>query len=54
MLPGGKTYVVLPNTNDAHTEVTGLAALATVTFQYQITAKNVAGEWSQPISFLVH
>jgi hypothetical protein len=54
MLPGTTTWVVLPSTNDAHTEVTGLPALATVTFQYQITAKNVAGEWSQSISFLVH
>ena len=54
MLPGTTTWVVLPNTNDAHTEVTGLPALATVTFQYQMTAKNVAGEWSQPIGFLVH
>ena len=52
MLPGTTTWVLLPNTNVAHTEVTGLPALATVTFQYQITAKNVAGEWSQPISFL--
>ena len=54
MLPGTTTWVVLPNTNVAHTEVTGLPALAMVTFQYQITAKNVASEWSQPISFLVH
>jgi hypothetical protein len=54
MLPGTTTWVVLPNTNVAHTEVTGLPALAMVTFQYQITAKNVAGEWSQPIGFLVH
>ena len=54
MLPGTTTWVALPNTNDARTEVTGLPALATVRrcSAYQITAKNVPGDWSQPISFL--
>jgi hypothetical protein len=53
MLPGETTWVMLPNTNEAHTVVTGLPALATVTFAYQITVKSVPGEWSQPVSFLV-
>ena len=50
---GGKTFVQVPPTNDAHTVIPNLPPLVTVGFQVQMTIKNVPGEWSQMVTLLV-
>lgn len=47
---GGKSYVTAPGTNDAKTVITGLPPGVLVGFQYNMTIKNVTGEWSQTVT----
>jgi hypothetical protein len=50
---GGVTWVRLPDTNTAHTTVTGLKPVSTVHFRYRTVVKNVTSDWSDKISILV-
>jgi hypothetical protein len=52
-IDGGKTWVDMPTTLQSRTSVTGMTSLSTVQFRYRSVIKTGAGEWSQPISFLV-
>ena len=51
---GGKTWVTAPSTLQAKTTVAGLAPGATVQFKYRAVTKTGAGDWSQPVSLMVH
>jgi hypothetical protein len=50
---GGHTWTQVPGTNDSSTLLTGLTPLTTVLVQVRTTIKNVAGDWSDPVSILV-
>ncbi len=51
----GKTWVSVPSTLVAHTTITGLPALTTVSFRVSITTTAAPqGDWSQSIALLVH
>jgi len=51
---GGKTWVTAPSTLQAKTSITGLAPGATVQFKYRPVTKAGEGDWSQPVSMMVH
>jgi hypothetical protein len=51
---GGKTWVTAPATLQAKTTVTGLVPGSTVQFKYRAVTKTGEGDWSQPLSLLVH
>jgi hypothetical protein len=53
-IDGGKTWVMLPTTLQAKTSVTGLVPGSTVQLKYRPVTKTGEGDWSQPISTLVH
>ena len=50
---GGKTWNTLPLTNVAHTTVAGLTSGQTYSFRVRATVKNVAGDWTQPVSLVI-
>jgi hypothetical protein len=52
-LDGGKTWIVLPITVEANTQVEGLPLGATVLFRYRTATKDGVSDWSAPISFIV-
>ena len=51
---GGKTWVTAPSTLQAKTSITGLVPGATVQFKYRPVTKTGEGDWSQPVSLMVH
>jgi predicted phage tail protein len=51
---GGKTWVTAPATLQAKTTVAGLVPGSTVQFKYRAVTKTGEGDWSQPLSLLVH
>jgi len=51
---GGKTWITAPSTLQATTTVAGLAPGATVQFKYRAVTKTGPGDWSQPVSLMVH
>jgi hypothetical protein len=51
---GGKTWSIAPSTPRANTVIENLTAMTTYSFRVSATVANVAGEWSQPVSILVH
>jgi len=53
-LDGGKTYTSLPAMSHANTTVTGLAAGTSAMFRVRINKGDVVGDWSQPVTLLVH
>jgi len=51
---GGKTWVALPSTLQAKTTVSGLTPGSTVQFKYRALTKTGEGDWSQPVSLMMH
>jgi hypothetical protein len=51
---GGKTWVAAPATLQAKTTVAGLAPGSTVQFKYRAVTKTGEGDWSQPVSLMIH
>jgi hypothetical protein len=51
---GGKTWVTAPATLQTKTTVAGLVPGSTVQFKYRAVTKTGEGDWSQPVSLLVH
>jgi len=51
---GGQAWTQVQGTNDAHTIISGLTPVTTVSVQVRLTMKNVPGDWSPPVSFVVH
>lgn len=51
---GGKTWSLAPSTPLSKTVIENLAPMTTYAFRVSATVGNVAGEWSQPVSILVH
>jgi hypothetical protein len=51
---GGKTWVGLPSTPYATTEVPNLAMMVEHQFRVSVTIGKTIGEWSQPAKLLVH
>lgn len=51
---GGKTWAVAPTTLQAKTSIAGLTPGATVQFKYRPVTKTGEGDWSRPVSLLVH
>ena len=51
---GGKTWVAAPPTLQSKTTIAGLTPGATVEFKYRPVTKTGGGDWSQPVSLLVH
>ena len=51
---GGKTWVTTPATLQAKTSIAGLTPGATVQFKYRPVTKTGEGDWSQPVSLLIH
>jgi hypothetical protein len=51
---GGKTWVPAPATLQAKTTVAGLVPGSTVQFKYRAVTKTGEGDWSQPVSLMVH
>ena len=51
---GGKTWLTAPSTLQAKTTVAGLVPGSTAQFKYRALTKTGEGEWSQPISLLIH
>jgi hypothetical protein len=50
---GGKTWTAASPTLQAKTEITGLPVATLVQFRFRPITKTGAGDWSQPVSFLV-
>jgi len=50
----GKTWTAVPSTNHAHTTIAGLTEGKTYQFHVRINKGEVVGDWSQPVSLLVH
>ena len=50
---GGKTWVTLPPTLQAKTNVGGLQSATTVEFKYRAVTKTGATDWSAPVSLVV-
>jgi len=50
---GGKTWLALPATPLASTEVLGLTSLTTYAFRVSVTVAKVTGEWSQAVTIVV-
>jgi hypothetical protein len=53
-IDGGKTWVTGPATLQAETTVAGLVPGSTVQFKYRAVTKTGEGDWSQPVSLMVH
>jgi hypothetical protein len=51
---GGKTWSIAPSTPRANTVIENLTPMTTYGFRVSATVANVPGEWSQPVSILVH
>ena len=51
---GGKTWITLPATLQAKTTVSGLAPATTVQFRSRAVTKAGEGDWSQPVSLMIH
>jgi hypothetical protein len=51
---GGKTWVIAPSTLQAKTSIAGLQPGATVQFRFRAVTKTGEGDWSQPVSLMVH
>jgi hypothetical protein len=51
---GGKTWITTPTTLQAKTTVAGLLPGSTVQFKYRAVNKTGEGDWSQPVSLMVH
>ena len=51
---GGKTWITAPATLQARTTVPGLVPGSTAQFRYRAVTKAGEGDWSQPVSLLVH
>jgi len=51
---GGKTYASLPAMSHANTTITGLAVGTSIMCRYRINKGDVVGDWSQPVTLLVH
>lgn len=51
---GGRTWISTPPTLQAKTTVAGLQPGLTVQFKYRAVTKNGPGDWSQPVSLMVH
>jgi hypothetical protein len=51
---GGKTWITAPSTLQAKTNVAGLVPGSTVEFKYRAVIKTGEGDWSQPVSLIVH
>jgi hypothetical protein len=51
---GGKTWLTAPSTLQAKTTITGLQPAATVQFRYRAVTRTGEGDWSQPVSLMVH
>ncbi len=51
---GGKTWISAPSTLQAKTTVAGLLPGSTVQFKYRAVTKTGPGDWSQPVSLMVH
>jgi hypothetical protein len=53
-LDGQKTWVAVLGTPMPATTITGLPALATVSFRVSVTMKKETGAYCQPVSTIVH
>ncbi len=53
-IDGGKTWSIAPSTPLSKTVIENLTPMTTYAFRVSATVANVAGEWSQPVSILVH
>jgi hypothetical protein len=53
-IDGGKTWSIVPSTPLANTVIENLTPMTTYLFRVSATVANVPGEWSQPVSILVH
>jgi hypothetical protein len=51
---GGKTWITAPGTLQARTTISGLVPGSTAQFRYRAVTKAGEGDWSQPVSLLVH
>jgi hypothetical protein len=51
---GGKTWITSPSTLQAKTTIAGLVPGSTVQFKYRAVTKTGEGDWSQPVSLLLH
>jgi hypothetical protein len=51
---GGKTWITAPPTLQAKTTIAGLLPGSTVQFKYRAVTKTGEGDWSQPVSLLLH
>jgi hypothetical protein len=51
---GGKTWIVAPVTIQAKTTIAGLVPGATVQFRYRPVTRTGEGNWSEPVSLIVH
>jgi hypothetical protein len=51
---GGATWIDVHSTPYANTYITGLALMSTYLFRVSVTIGTKAGEWSQPVSLLIH
>jgi hypothetical protein len=51
---GAKTWTALPVTTKANASVPGLGVGTTAMFRVRATVNSVAGDWSQPVTLLVH
>jgi hypothetical protein len=50
----GKTWIALPSTLQAKTTITGLLPGSTMQVKYRALTKTGEGDWSQPLSMMVH
>jgi hypothetical protein len=51
---GGKTWITAPSTLQAKTTIPGLVPGSTVQFKYRAVTKTGEGDWSQPVSLILH
>jgi hypothetical protein len=51
---GGKTWITAPSTLQAKTTIGGLVPGATVQFKYKAVTRAGEGDWSQPVSLMIH
>jgi hypothetical protein len=53
-IDGGKTWIVAPVTIQSKTTIAGLLPGATVQFKYRPVTRTGEGNWSEPVSLIVH
>jgi hypothetical protein len=50
-MDGGKTWVTIGTTTEAHASLLGTVPLTTYLFRFQSTIKQTTSAWSQTITF---